>query len=52
MVCMREFQVYFTDLYVGWLVVKENGEYVYLINEPFKSNHYLLKQENLDDVSL
>ena len=33
---MREFQVYYSGLYIGRLLINESGEYAYFVNDTFK----------------
>ena len=35
---MREFQVYYSGLYIGRLIINEEGQYHYTINDVFKTN--------------
>ena len=34
---MREFQVYYSGLYVGRLIINEEGKYYYALNDHFKT---------------
>ncbi|MBR6253344.1 MAG: hypothetical protein IKR04_05885 [Clostridia bacterium] len=34
---MREFQVYYSGLYIGRLVINEEGKYYYALNDHFKT---------------
>lgn len=38
---MREFQVYYSGLYIGRLLVNERGQHLYSLNDSFRTNCFL-----------
>ena len=35
---MKEYQVYYKGLYIGRLIINEDGQYIYYLNDHFKTS--------------